>query len=160
TSTLAGCGLFAQTAGPSGTASFEGVVLNKLTGAPVKNAHVMYIKVSPGAVESAQPISTDSDPSGHFAIQVAAGSYRICVDGPGYARQTHGPRTPQGPGSVPTLNPGQHLRDLEIKPTPFGAIAGSIFDEDGDPLRGVGIQVLRFSYPTGQQQLIPIFGAS
>jgi hypothetical protein len=160
TSTLAVCGLFAQTAGPSGTASLEGVVLNKLTGAPVKNAHVMYIKVTRVSGEAAQPISTDSDPAGHFAIQVAPGSYRLWVERAGYARQTYGSRTAQGPGSVLTLSSGQQLRDLEIKLTPFGAIAGSVFDEDGDPLRGVGIQVLRFSYTTGQQQLIAIFGAS
>jgi hypothetical protein len=153
------CGLLAQTV-PSGAASLEGMVLNKLTGAPVKNAHVWYIKVATGTSESDQPISTDSDAAGRFVIQVGAGSYRLWVERAGYARQTYGSRTPAGAGSVLTLEPGQQMRDLEIKLTPFGAIAGAVYDEDGDPLQGVGIQVLRFSYATGQQQLIPASGAS
>jgi len=159
-SALTVCGLLAQTPVPSDRASLEGLVLNKLTGTPVKNAHVLYIKVATGASESGQPISTDSDAAGRFAIQVEAGSYRLWVERGGYARQTYGSRTPEGAGSLLTLEPGQQMRDLEIKLTPFGAIAGAVYDEDGDPLQGVGIQVLRFSYVTGQQQLIPAFGAS
>jgi hypothetical protein len=159
-SALIVCGLLAQTPVPSGGALLEGVVLNKLTGTPIKNAHVWYIKVATGASESGQPISTDSDAAGRFAIQVGAGSYRLWVERPGYARQTYGSRTPAGAGSVLTLEPGQQMRDLDIKLTPFGAIAGSVYDEDGDPLQGVGIQVLRFSYATGQQQLMPASGAS
>jgi hypothetical protein len=160
TSALTVCGLLAQTPAPPGTAAVEGVVLNKLTGAPVKNAHVLYIKVATGTSQSGQPTSTDSDATGRFAIQVGPGSYRLWVERTGYARQTYGSRTPVGSGSLLTLEPGQQMRDLEIKLTPFGAIAGSVFDEDGDPLQGVAIQVLRFGYTTGQQQLIPAFGAS
>jgi hypothetical protein len=141
-------------------ASFEGAVVNKLTGAPVKNAHVMYLRVAGGANDSSQAFSTDTSGDGRFAIQVEAGSYRLWVERPGYARQTYGSHSPQGTGSVLNVAPGQHLRDLDIKLTPQGAIAGSVFDEDGDPLPGVGIQILRFSYSTGRRQLIPVSGAS
>jgi hypothetical protein len=34
-----------------------------------------------------------------------------------------------------------------------------VLDEEGDPIQGVGIQVLRFSYATGKRQLIPVGGA-
>jgi Carboxypeptidase regulatory-like domain len=153
------CRLFAQNAAPSSAGSFAGTVFNKLTGAPVKNAHVMYIKVAPGS-EALQPISTDTDASGRFAIQVDAGTYRLWGERPGYARQAYGSRTPGGPGGLLTLAPGQQMHDLEIRLTPLGAIAGSVLDEDGDPLQGVGIQILRFSYSTGRPQLIPVSGAS
>jgi Carboxypeptidase regulatory-like domain len=153
-------GLFIQIPPPPSAASFDGTVFNKLTGAPVKNAHVLYIQVAPRGGDAAQPISTDTDASGRFAIQIEAGSYRLWVERPGYARQTYGSRTPEGPGSVLTLAAGQQLHDVEIKLTPLGAIAGGVFDDDGDPLQGVGIQILRFSYSTGRQQLIPVAGAS
>jgi hypothetical protein len=42
----------------------------------------------------------------------------------------------------------------------LGAIAGRVFDEEGEPLQGVAIQVLRFSYASGRRQLIPIAGAT
>jgi Carboxypeptidase regulatory-like domain len=160
TSTLILCGFFLQSPASRATASLDGTVVNKLTGAPVKNAHVLYIKVSLGTTETPQAISTDTDASGRFVIQIEAGSYRLWVERPGYARQLYGSRTPEGTGNSLTLAPGQQMHDLEIKLTPLGAIAGAIFDEDGDPLQGVAIQVLRFSYSTGRRQLIPVSGAS
>jgi hypothetical protein len=154
------CRLCAQTPASSTTASIAGTVVNKLTGAPVKNAHVLYIKVSPGGSQGAQAISSDTDGTGHFAIQIEAASYRVWVERTGYARQAYGSRTPEGSGSLLTLAAGQQIPDLEIRLTPLGAISGSIFDDDGDPLQGVGVQVLRFSYASGRQQLIPVSGTS
>lgn len=145
---------------PNTPASLEGTVFNKLTSAPVKSAHVMYIKVTPGADDGAQPISTDTDSSGHYLIQLQAGSYRLWAERAGYARLTYGSRSPEGQGSVISVGPGAQLHDLDMRLVPLGAIAGGVFDEDGDPLQGVGIQVLRFSYTTGRRQLIPVSGAS
>jgi hypothetical protein len=154
--------LFALTAHAQGPAlaSLEGTVFNKLTGAPVKNAHVMYIRVGAGAGDNAQPISTDTDPSGHYLIRLDAGNYRLWAERPGYARQTYGSRTPEGQGSVISVTAGSELHDLDMRMVPLGAITGVVLDEDGDPVQGVGIQVLRFSYITGRRQLIPVSGAS
>jgi Carboxypeptidase regulatory-like domain len=152
--------LAAPTQAPSPAASLEGTVFNKLTGAPVKSAHVMYIKVGSGAGENAQPISTDTDAGGHYIIQLEAGTYRLWVERPGYARQTYGSRSPEGQGSVISVAAGAQFHDLDMRMVPLGAIAGSVLDEDGDPVQGVGIQVLRFSYTTGRRQLIPVSGAS
>lgn len=148
----------AQPAGPA--ASLDGTVFNKLTGAPVKSAHVMYIRVGQGAGDNAQPISTDTDPSGHYSIRLDAGSYRLWAERPGYARQTYGSRSPEGQGLVISVAAGAELHDLDMRMVPLGAITGAVLDEDGDPVQGVGIQVLRFSYTTGRRQLIPVSGAS
>lgn len=59
-----------------------------------------------------------------------------------------------------TVAPGEHVRDLNLSIVPFGAIAGRVLDEDGDPLQGAGIQVLKFSYATGARQLIPVGGVT
>jgi len=82
------------------------------------------------------------------------------VEHPGYARQPYGSKTSQAAGSVLALAPGAQVRDIEIKLTPLGAIAGVILDEDGDPVQGADVQVLRYSYATGQRTLIPISGTS
>jgi hypothetical protein len=154
------CGLFAQTPAPPSVALLEGSVVNKVTGAPVKHAHVIYIKMAAPTSDPPSPISTDTDTDGHFAIQLEPGSYRLWVERSGFARQMYGSRTSDGPGTVLTLASGQHLRDLAIRIVPLGAIAGRVFDEEGEPLQGVGIQVLRFSYATGKRQLIPVGGVS
>jgi hypothetical protein len=150
-------GLFVQSP-PSSIALLEGTVVNRVTGAPLKHAHVIYIKAGAGS-ELPSPISTDTDGDGHFAIQLESGNYRLWVEKAGFARQVYGSRTPEGSGTVVSLFPGQRLRDLLIKVVPLGAISGRVLDEEGDPLQGVGIQVLRFSYATGKRQLIPVGGA-
>lgn len=141
-------------------ALISGVVTNKLTGSPVKHAHVSYIRIAAGANEAGTPISTDSDAQGRFSIQVQAGTYRLWVERPGFARQAYGARTPEGAGTTLTLVPGQQMRDLTLKMVPLGAIFGRILDEDGDPLQGVGVQLLRYSFATGKKQLIPVAAAS
>ena len=161
---LASLGIFfalaAQAQAPSAAASLDGTVFNKLTGAPIKSAHVMYIRVGAGAGDNAQPISTDTDPSGHYSIRLDAGNYRLWAERPGYARQTYGSRSPEGQGNVISVAAGAELHDLDMRLIPLGAITGAVLDEDGDPVQGVGIQVLRFSYTTGRRQLIPVSGAS
>jgi hypothetical protein len=141
-------------------AMVEGSVINKLTGAPLKNAHVIYNRADAGPNGAASPISTDTDPQGRFSLQMAAGSYRLWVERSGFARQIFGALSPAGEGAPLTLAAGQQLHQLVFLMTPLGAIAGRVFDEDGEALSGVGIQVLRFSYSTGHRQLISMAGAS
>ena len=147
----------AQVGAPSSAALVEGSVVNKVTGAPVRHAHVMYIKVSSA---NSGPISTDTDSDGRFSITLEAGSYRLWVERPGFARQAYGSHTPEGTGTVLNLSPGQQARNVNLRIVPFGAIAGRVLDEDGEPIQGAGIQVLRFNFATGRRQLVPVTGAS
>jgi hypothetical protein len=138
----------------------EGTVTNKLTGAPVKAAHVIYTRIASGSDPAASPISRDTDIQGHFHLELGPGSYRLWVEREGFARQSYGSGVPEGTGSVLTVAPGQELHDIAFRITPLGALSGRVFDQDGDPLQGVGIQVLRVSYASGMRQLIPVAGAS
>lgn len=138
----------------------EGVVTNKLTGTPVKRAHVIYTRIASGSVPAASPISRDTDAQGHFHFELGPGSYRLWVEREGFARQNYGSPVPEGTGSILTVASGQELHDLEFRITPLGALSGRVFDQDGDPLQGVGIQVMRVSYANGMRQLIPVTGAS
>ncbi len=137
----------------------DGTVSNKLTGAPVKGAHVIYVRTGSEANQQS-PISSDTDASGHFSLQLVPGAYRLWVERNGYARQIYGALSPAGEGSPLTLAPGQQIHDVALQVVPLGAIAGRVLDEDGEPIQGVGIQVLRFNYSNGHRQLISIGGAT
>lgn len=155
------CGFGAHaTAQESTAATVQGTVFNKVSGAPVNHAHVMYIKSAAGANDNLTPISTDTDSEGHFLIQVEPGTYRLWVERPGFARQPYGARTPEGQGTVLTLAPRQQVRDIAIKLVPLGAISGRTIDNEGEPVQGVSVQVLRFTYANGKRQLIPVSGTS
>lgn len=138
----------------------EGTVTNKLTGSPIKGAHVIYTRIASGSDPAASPISRDTDIQGHFHLELRPGSYRLWVEREGFARQSYGSAVPEGTGSILSVVSGQELHDLAFRITPLGALSGRIFDQDGDPLQGVGIQVLRVSYASGMRQLIPIAGAT
>ncbi len=153
-------GLLAQALPIESLVPVEGSVTNKLTGAPIKGAHVIYTRISSAADPAASPISRDSDTQGHFHLELAPGSYRLWVEREGFARQHYGSPVPESTGSVLTVAPGQELHDLMFRVTPLGALSGHIFDQDGDPLQGVGVQVMRVSYSSGMRQLIPVAGAS
>jgi Carboxypeptidase regulatory-like domain len=141
-------------------AMVDGSVINKLTGAPVKSAHVIYTRIAPGAGAPSSPISRDTDAEGHFSIPLAPGSYRLWVERSGFARQIYGALSPSGEGTTLTLAPGQQLRQITFRVVPLGAIAGRVSDEDGEAVTGAGIQVLRFSYASGRRQLTSVAGAS
>jgi Carboxypeptidase regulatory-like domain len=151
---------FLSQAARAQSAMVEGSVVNKLTGAPLKNAHVIYNRTDAGPNNSSSPISTDTDQQGHFLVQLPAGSYRLWVERSGFARQIFGALSPAGEGATLALAAGQQLHDLVFRMTPLGAIAGRVFDEDGEPLAGVGIQVLRFQYSSGRRQLVSVAGSS
>ena len=138
----------------------EGTVTNKLTGSPVKGAHVIYTRIASGSDPAASPISRDTDIQGHFHLELRPGSYRLWVEREGFARQSYGSAVPEGTGSILSVASGQELHDLAFRITPLSALSGRVFDQDGDPLQGVGIQVLRVSYASGMRQLIPVAGAS
>ena len=138
----------------------EGTVTNKLAGSPVKGAHVIYTRIASGSDPAASPISRDTDIQGHFQLELRPGSYRLWVEREGFARQSYGSAVPEGTGTILSVASGQELHDLAFRITPLGALSGRISDPDGDPLQGVGIQVLRVSYSSGMRQLVPIAGAS
>jgi Carboxypeptidase regulatory-like domain len=152
--------LFIQGQEPSSLGVVNGVVINKLTEVPVKNAHVIYTNVDPVATAASSPISKDTDAEGRFSLQLPPGSYRLWVEKSGYARQVYGALSPSGEGTTFTLVRGQQLGSVTFRVVPLGAIAGRVVDEDGEPIQSAGIQVLRFSYANGHRQLISVAGTT
>jgi hypothetical protein len=135
-------------------------VVNKMSGAPIKNAHVIYTRTTSDAVGASSPVSTDTDVEGHFALQLAPGTYRLWVERNGFARQVYGALSPAGEGTELSLAPGQQLRQVAFRLVPLGAIAGRILNEDCEPIQGVGIEALRSSYANGRRQLVSVSGTS
>lgn len=149
---------FAQDLQPaSGNAFVDGSVLNRISGAPVKRAHVKFIRLD---AEDLAETYADTDSGGHFSITVASGQYRIWVESTGFSRLNYGASSTSGSGKPLTLAAGQELHDLVFRISPLGVIAGRVLDEDGDPIQGAGVQVFRFSYATGKRTLVPVSGTS
>jgi hypothetical protein len=153
-------GLFLQSSSPPSPVVVEGTVTNKLTGAPIKEAHVVCMRAGSGTPKESSAINSETDAGGRFALQIEPGSYRLWVERSGFSRQAYGAHTADGQGTLLTVSSGQKVPPLTIQMSPYGVIAGRVLDEDGDPIQGASVQVLRFSYVTGQRELIPVYGTS
>lgn len=143
-------GLWAQTPGapdPSTLARIEGRAFNSVTGEPLRKAEVAIHGT--GADYSAV-----SDASGHFAVEkVTPGTYTMTAEHQNYAMLNYGSTRPERPGTRLTLSAGQSMTGIELKLVPFGVISGRVVDQDGDPMTGVQIAVMRWGFMRGVRQL-------
>jgi hypothetical protein len=132
-------------------ATIEGLVVSAGTGEPLRRAVTMLRQVE----GREPPYATSTDASGHFILKdIGPGRYRLWVERNGYVRQEYGQRAANRPGTILTLRPGQHLRDVVLRLIPTGAITGRVYDEAGEPIEGGRIRALRHSYEQDQRQFV------
>lgn len=156
----------AQTPAPVETekATLEGTVIHALTGEPLRRAYVT-LRVRAGRASGgrragagmAGPAGTTStDASGRFVLaNVEPGQYVLSAERNGFLRAEYGATRVGGNGTALEVSAGAVKRDLSIKLTPQGVVAGRVFDEEGEPMQGVFVQVLHRRYLRGGARWIP-----
>jgi protocatechuate 3,4-dioxygenase beta subunit len=138
--------------------ALEGRVLKSTTGEPLRRVQVYLMRAEGGR---GQAYGTTTDESGRFALkEVVPGRYRLSADRNGYLRQEYGQRGPNRPGTILNLEPGQHLKDVTMRLSPFSVIAGRVVDEAGEAAANVRVQALRESHERGRRRLVPAGGAT
>ncbi len=91
--------------------------------------------------------SARTEDDGKFAFQnVRPGPYRLAVTHAGYFR----------PPMLVRVAAGEPVKDVQLSMSPTGAIAGRIFDSNGEPLGNADVQALRASYARGIRSLMPV----
>ena len=131
-------------------ASFEGQVLNAITGEPVRKALLTLQSIGPGT-----PASTTSDAKGKFAFpKVAPGDYVLYVRHPAFDPVKVGIRPDGTRGELIQLSSGEAKAGFLVKLMPYGAFAGRVLDEDGDPIKGLHVAALQWEYTTRGRRLI------
>ncbi len=130
----------AQDSAPAASSSFiTGTVVKEPGSQPLKKVVVQVI-----AEDQKQggnyTASTDGD--GHFRIEnVAPGRYRIFTERAGFTGVNE--RGSKCDADVVTVQAGQAVEDLQFRMLPTAVISGRVTDEDGDPMSGVRVIVLR-----------------
>jgi protocatechuate 3,4-dioxygenase beta subunit len=132
--------------------TLEGQVVKAGTGEPLKRARVF---LRPAESFRTRHFAT-TDTSGRFLLKdIEPGRYRLAAERNGYVRQQYGQQGPDHPGTILTLAPGQHFRDVVFRLLPTAVIAGRIYDEDGEPTPRVFVEALLLRYHRGRRQLSP-----
>ena len=141
----------AQPAAPA-TGSLSGRVLTTEGGRPVKRARVF---VSAPELPGGRAALTDEN--GVFQIsELPAGRYSVNVSKTGYIALSYGQRRPLMAGTPLQLADGQQLKGIDFALPRGGVIAGRIVDEDGEPMIGAVVRVLRYEYMQGDRRLVPV----
>ena len=125
---------------PDDLCTVEGVVVNAVTGDPIKNISITLRPLG----ERGQASNALTDVSGRFAFQnLTPGRYVIqaAALGPNWARSALGNHR------VHALDAGRHVCDIVLRLQPGGVITGTVYDEDSQP--AVGAQVQAFAAGRG-----------
>jgi len=142
---------------PGDLCTIEGQVFDASTGEPLRKATISMnpMRISaPMAGAVARSYGATSDAAGKFSISgIEPGQYRVNATHTGFLNGQYNAQRPNGPGSPIELARSQKMTGVDLRLMPHGVIAGHMLDEDGDPLQGVQIQLLRMTYNRGRKQL-------
>jgi hypothetical protein len=111
-----------------------------------------------------QPTVVPADDDGRFEfVELAAGSFRIAAVKAGYSppgeTMSLGPPPPMS-GLAIDLADGETRERADVTLARWGTLTGRVFDELGDPLQGVGVQLLQVRYQSGRRRLVAVAGSS
>jgi carboxypeptidase family protein len=149
-------GAFAQTPAPEpATGLIVGQVVDAGTGRPLAGAIVAlnapnFVSVTPGRPFPPQlpRVLTGSD--GRFVFRdLPRGSMTITATRPGYVDGAYGRRRPGGPSQQLPVSPSERIGDVVIRMWKQASISGTIVDEVGEPLVGIGVRAFRRSVVAG-----------
>jgi hypothetical protein len=126
----------------SGTASIAGVVVNDVTGAPVRRATVAI-----WGSDSPVRLSTATDDAGRFRFtDLAEGRYSASVSKRGYVTMNYGATRALRAGTTFLIAAGERKSDLTLRLPPGAVITGSVRNPAGDPVAGARVSVLRMAF--------------
>jgi protocatechuate 3,4-dioxygenase beta subunit len=158
---------------PVGISTISGVVLSAATGRPLRNARVQLsgtagplqdsaagaapAAATPAASATAAPGTNGSlnlsrvaitDASGRFVFaRLAGGRYNLNATRDSFLRFSYGQTRHGRPGTPIVVGDADHV-ELAIRLERGGVVTGTIFDEDGEPLRSVNVQAWRIVTPS------------
>ncbi|MGD0578092.1 MAG: carboxypeptidase-like regulatory domain-containing protein [Bryobacteraceae bacterium] len=132
-------------------ASIEGAVVNELTKEPIRRAEIsLYGQDKPGGMGGAYSAVTDA--AGKFRIEnIDPGDYQLVHRKPGFMTS----RAYFGQSArVLKLAAGDSLTNLRYSLLPQAIINGRVVDDEGEPVQGVSVMLLRYEYYRGSYRAI------
>src|SRR6266436_1532353 len=130
--------------------SVSGIVVKLQGSVPLPSSTVRLQSVD----DHTRTFTGVTEASGRFLVNgIDPGRYRLRVIRNGYVTQEYGQRTPNDPGAIVALSPGQELKELLFRLLPSAVISGRIQNENGDLLPWVRVSALRATYRRGKRTL-------
>lgn len=139
-----------QSAVPTPTGRITGRVVAADNGHPIKRARVL---VSAAELPGGRGVLTDA--GGVFEVaELPAGRYTVNVSKVGFVSLSYGQRRPLQAGTPLQLGDGQQLKGVDFRLPRGSVVAGRLLDEDGEPMPGASVGVMRYQYLQGDRRLV------
>lgn len=158
---LVAAGLAATCAAQQQRGNISGTVVSA-AGEPLKNANVTLRSVGgrarSGGAGPPLAYAATSDAQGNFEFDdLEPNRYQLQVQRTGYLPAAY----PDSPGAPALdLTSSASVTGVTIKMTPLGVLAGTITDEDGDPVPNVRVSIARWGYQNGKKRLLMAGGGA
>ena len=131
--------------------SITGRVVAADNGRPVKRARVFAT-----ASELSEGRGALTDDNGRFELtELPAGRYTLTASKAGFVTLSYGQRRPLQAGTPLQLADGAQLKNVDFGLPRGSVIAGHVTDQDGDPMPGTAVRVMRYQYQQGDRRLTP-----
>lgn len=139
-----------QDVAPTPKGRITGRVVAADSGRPLKRARVF---INAAELDGGRGLLTDE--AGVFDFtELPAGRYTVTVSRSGFVSLSYGQRRPLQAGTPLQLNDGQQLRNVDFQLPRGSVIGGRVADEDGEPMAGVVVRVMRYQYLQGERRLM------
>jgi hypothetical protein len=136
---------------PAPSGRITGRVLTADSGRPVKRARV---SINAAELQGGRGLLTDDTGVFDFT-DLPAGRYSLSVSKSGFIALSYGQRRPLMAGTPLQLGDGQQLKGIEFRLPRGGVISGRILDEEGEPVVGANVRIMRYQYQQGDRRLSP-----
>jgi hypothetical protein len=139
-----------RTAAPAPSGRITGRVVASDNGHPIKRARVL---VTAAELPGGRGVLTDD--GGVFEIaELPPGRYSVNVSKVGFVALSYGQRRPLQAGTPLQLGDGQQLKGIDFRLPRGSVVAGRLVDEDGEPMPGATVGVMRYQYLQGDRRLV------
>lgn len=130
---------------PAPKCTISGTVVDSVSGQPLNK-----VDIEVEGVRGSTPFTTTDANGGFTLVDLPSGQYRLKGYRNGYLETYYGAR---GAGTPIRLDPGQKIEGLQFKLRPFGVIAGTVRDQDGEPLARAQITLHRLQFDNGRRRV-------
>jgi protocatechuate 3,4-dioxygenase beta subunit len=132
------------------TCRIAGMVTKLEDGTPLKNATVSLWNSD----DKEHTIAAKTRSDGRYELRnVPPGRYKVKAFRNGYVAMEYGQLKASDPGAMLALSAGENKEPVNFRMIPAAAIAGRIFDEDGEPMWNTFVMLSRESYQDGAKKL-------
>ncbi|HEX5069341.1 MAG TPA: carboxypeptidase-like regulatory domain-containing protein [Vicinamibacterales bacterium] len=139
---------------PSGTSTLAGtVVVDEAGDQPLRRASVSLVLLSDVRVQ----FQTVTDDRGRFSFSgLPAANVRLIVSKPTYVQTYYGAQQPGSTVGLPIALTDRETTTVSVRVPRGSVIAGTVVDENGQPMSGISIQVSRVGVSaSGQRTFAP-----